>query len=403
LLYGEQVTRERLLTPAYAMLCLAYFGVYIDFYTLGATIVSYVVDEFGASQAIAGAVAAAFSLGSTSARLVSGRLIDALGMRNVVVWSLVLHLVAALLYPLTPTTDLTIAVRFVHGIAMGVSTTAIAGAAVANAPASRRGEASGWVTGGGAVATGLGPLIALRLADAPIGQTGVFTVAVVAAGIALLASVVARKGLGETHPARSRRERGFISRPALPVAAVVALCAFPFAVILAYLAEFSESAGLAQPATVYFLVYAIAEVIGRPSVGLLQDRMDDRAVLAPMMAFLVVGAILTARATSATMLLAGALLLGLGYGTLVTAGQTVAINRTGADRAGLALGSYFLLVDLGTGLGPLILGLLIDPLGYRNTFMVGAGCGVLALVLSFVLGLVPTRHSPGATIPVTRT
>lgn len=80
----------------------------------------------------------------------------------------------------------------------------------------------------------------------------------------------------------------------------------------------------------------------------------------------------------------GAAVLGLGYGTMVPAGQTVALNLVGSACAGVGISSYFLFVDAGTGLGPFVIGALVGSLGYREALLVGAGCasiGLIAMVL----------------------
>ncbi len=53
--------------------------------------------------------------------------------------------------------------------------------------------------------------------------------------------------------------------------------------------------------------------------------------------------------------------------------------------------SFFLLVDAGTGIAPVILGALVDPLGYRQMMLVAAGFGGLALVIYLARGLRKAR------------
>lgn len=91
-------------------------------------------------------------------------------------------------------------------------------------------------------------------------------------------------------------------------------------------------------------------------------------------------------------MLIGAGLLGLGYGTGISACQATAVAKTGQRRAGMAVSSYYLLVDLATGVGPFIIGGLVSILGYHLTFSVA---GFLALV-GLALYLTWARGIPDA-------
>ena len=94
----------------------------------------------------------------------------------------------------------------------------------------------------------------------------------------------------------------------------------------------------------------------------------------------------------------GRALLGLGYGTMVPAGQTVALNLVGSARAGVGISSYFLFVDAGTGVGPFVIGALVGPLGFRQALLVGVAFAVLGLVAMVLLERRITRAgtAPGA-------
>lgn len=117
--------------------------------------------------------------------------------------------------------------------------------------------------------------------------------------------------------------------------------------------------------------------------------------MVPIFAATLAGVVLTAVATTSGMLLAGAALLGLGYGTMVPAGQTVTLNLVGSARAGIGISSYFLLVDAGTGIGPFVIGALVGPFGHRVALLAGAGCAAVGLV-GMVLMRRRIAHKPSS-------
>ncbi|MDI9588022.1 MAG: MFS transporter [Acidobacteriota bacterium] len=430
--------RTALWTPSFTLLTVANFGVSMSFFLLMSTMASYAVAAFAASNTQAGLTNSVFILGAMAARIVAGRAIELKGYRPVMVVSVIAHFLTVVAYLFTSTLPFTLFVRTVHGFAFGVSQTAIAGAVMAKVPPSRRGEGSGWFTTGMSLATGLAPFAGLMLYNSAWGQTGVFVMTAIMSGMAMVLSLLAirhldsnpnstraqrgsgntdsdvrdggapaganderrrdgerasagrpgndRAGAGRLNRGRKIRPRpvsldGFFDRRAFPIATVVALAAFSFAAALTFLDAFAKEAGLADAATWYFVVYAVVILVSRPIAGIAQDRYGDDVVVIPLLIAEIVGMVLTALATNGAMLLIGGALLGLGYGTLVSAGQAIAVSEVGAVRAGLAVSSFFLIVDAGTGMAPLILGALVDPLGYRKMMLVAAGFGVLALVI----------------------
>ncbi|GAB2488474.1 MFS transporter [Luteococcus sediminum] len=379
--------RPALWTRLFTSLTVANFGVAMIFYMLTSTLSGWALDELGASQTQAGLVGTAWFIGAMVARLVAGRMATTLGERIVVVGSTLAMLLGTLVYPWVGSVAVLLVLRFLHGIGFGIAATALTGTALSRVPIERRGEGSGWFSLGLALATGIGPFVGAQLQKGS-GQQSVFLAAIACGLVSVVSSLLVARGMS---PRERRRERerltlsDFVEPGVLPVALTVAVCAMPFGAILTLLSPYARSVGLGEAGGWYFLVYALVIAISRPVAGMLQDRVGDTTVLLPMMIAMVAGVLLTALATSGALLLAGGALLGLGYGTLVPSGQTVALNLVGSARASLGVSSYFLLVDAGTGIGPFVLGALVEPMGYRGALLVGAGCAVAGTLMMGVL------------------
>ncbi|MEL4503609.1 MFS transporter [Luteococcus sp. H138] len=380
--------RPRLWTRLFTALTVANFCVAVIFYILTSTVSGWAMTTLGASQTQAGLVGTAWFIGAMVARLFSGRTLTLLGERTTVLVSLALMLAGGLLYFTCDSVPALLALRFVHGIGFGLAATAVGAAALSRLPITRRGEGSGWFTFGMAIAAGLGPMFGSILQRSPLGQFAVFVAAVACGVVSLTLTLLVAPRL---HPRdRKPRTSGFrladyLDLTVLPIALVVGLCAMPFGAILTLLGPFASSLGLDGAAGHYFLAYAVVISVSRPVAGILQDRHGDTSIMLPIMVAMVGGIVLTAMASTYWGLVAAGALLGLGHGTLVPAGQTVALNLVGSARAGIGVGSYFLFVDAGTGIGPFLLGALVGPIGYRGAFLVGAGCGFAGLLAMLVL------------------
>ncbi len=391
--------KPQLWTPLFVLLTVANLCVSFTFYVLVATLSRFAVLAYDASPAEAGLVSSIFFLGAMVARLFAGRALVALGIRTVLVASLLALLVTCLAYFLTTAMASMLLIRVLHGIAYGFSATALASAVMTRVPASRRGEGSGWFTSGMALATGVAPFVGMLLAGGPAGQDAVFAVTIGCCIVALTATLAVVKTVptGGVRQDSARRPpdrtRGLIEARALPIGAVVGLCALPFAAILAFLGSYAVERGLEGVASTYFLVYAGVILVSRPVAGVVQDRHGDDVVTIPLIVSLALGSVLTGLAPGPVWLLVAGALLGLGYGTLTSVGQAIAVTAVGPERVGLGVSSYFLLVEVGTGLGPVVLGLLAGPIGYGGMFVAGAGVTVLALIAYLALVRRPRREA----------
>ncbi|MGO4956825.1 MFS transporter [Luteococcus sp. Sow4_B9] len=380
--------KPRLWTRTFTSLTLANFGTAMIFYMLTATLSGWALTDLGASQTEAGLVGTAWFLGAMTARLFAGRMMTQYGERLVVLGSALAMLAGSLLYPWSHSVLLLLALRFVHGISFGVAATALTGTTLARVPIERRGEGSGWFSLGLALATGVGPFVGNVVQASGLGQQGVFWLSV---GFALLTVVMSLVVVGDMsgRPAAKQGTKSsladYVAPSVLPIGLVVAACAMPFGTILTLLMPYARSIGLEKAGGLYFLVYAVVIVFSRPVAGMLQDRLGDTVIMLPIIGAMIAGLLLTIWSPNGLVLLLGGAVLGLGYGTLVPAGQTVAINLVGSARASLGVSSYFLLVDAGTGIGPFVLGALVEPMGYRGALLVGAGCAVAGTLMMGVL------------------
>ncbi|WKB35637.1 MFS transporter [Terrilactibacillus sp. S3-3] len=67
-------------------------------------------------------------------------------------------------------------------------------------------------------------------------------------------------------------------------------------------------------------------------------------------------------------LVSGAL-IGIGYGTIVSNFQAIAIQQSSSNRKALATSTYFMFLDLSNGVGPYITGILIGFMSFRHLYL----------------------------------
>src|SRR5699024_4178614 len=81
-----------------------------------------------------------------------------------------------------------------------------------------------------------------------------------------------------------------------------------------------------------------------------------------------------------TMVLAGAL-IGIGYGSITPIFQTQIINSVETTKIGLANSLFFNAMDTGLALGSVVMGLVMENVGYRSMYYLGAAVILLAAIL----------------------
>ncbi len=84
------------------------------------------------------------------------------------------------------------------------------------------------------------------------------------------------------------------------------------------------------------------------------------------------------------LLIAGAF-IGFGYGTYMSSSQTVAVKVAPPHRIGLATSTFFILTDIGLGIGPFLQGFLVPTIGYNGLYITLAILLVVCLPLHHFL------------------
>src|SRR5699024_2881780 len=74
------------------------------------------------------------------------------------------------------------------------------------------------------------------------------------------------------------------------------------------------------------------------------------------------------RSSGLLVLLAG-FIIGLGFGNFQSAAQIICVNVAPKENVGLATSTYFIILEIGLGFGPVILGLFIPFVGYSGMYL----------------------------------
>lgn len=384
------MTKSKLWTKDFVFISLANFFVALTFYLLMTTLTVYAIEEFNASQSKAGLASSIFIIGALFSRLLTGKYIEVIGRKKLIYGSLVLFLIAALLYFPVNNLNLLLVVRFLHGTAFGIATTAMSTAIMDLIPVGRRGEGTSYFSLSATAGTAIGPFIGIFItqhADFNMMFVTCTVFSVISIIIASFAKVPEANITEEQIQAMKKgfKLQNFFEIKAVPISIFMIIMGIAYSSIVAFLNSYAIDIQLEDAAGVFFVIYAIFLFISRPFTGRLLDIKGDNAVIYPAIIFFTVSLILLSQAHSGIVLLLAGVLVALGFGTMMSCAQAIAIKVSPKHRIGLATSTFFICMDGGMGIGPFLVGMLIPYAGYRGMFFTLAVAVFLSIILYYFL------------------
>ncbi|GAA1116344.1 MFS transporter [Citricoccus alkalitolerans] len=416
---GRSAVPAGLWNQGFVLACLANIMMFFNVHFLLSTVAAYTVARFAVGDTVGGAVASVFIVGTLISRLLAGPLIERFGSRPLLLVGFIAFIVAPLLYWASGEVWALLLVRAVHGLTFGFSSSVIAAAAVNRVPGTRMSEGTSHYSSSTLIGVAAGPMVGLAL-----GGTGFGTVAVIASAVSLAGLVIALfmdvrpresepaletpdvpevPAVVETDGATTAAAQNpsappeaarpwwarYVEPGAAPTAAIGALYSLGYAGIVTFLATLVSERDFGTVASLFFAVYAATVLVSRIFTGRLMDRRGANIVMLPAFLLFAAGLATIALADTVMALMAAAVLVGLGYGQLQSAGQVICVTQVPRDRAGMGASTYFLGIDAGMGIGPLLAGALVQWWGTTGLYWVLAGF-LVALVP--VYWLVQGRH-----------
>jgi MFS family permease len=237
-----------------------------------------------------------------------------------------------------------LAIRVLHGLCWGCSTTAAGTIAADVIPRARLGEGMGFFGLAGTLAMAVAPALGLFIIH-PSGFTALFAASAFLALVALALAAAIRYARYHTVPSKlapgpattTAPEAEFTeprpgpTRPALfepravQPAAVMLLCNTTYGAIVTFLALYAPQRGILNIGP-FFTVYAATLALTRPLAGALSDRRGYDAAVIPGLAAVALTMFVLSRAATLPTFLAAAVFGGIGFGAVGPAMQALAVH-----------------------------------------------------------------------------
>jgi MFS family permease len=354
------------------------------------TLAVYAIEQFQASESEAGLASGIFIIGALFARLLTGKYLEVIGRKRLIVSSLVLFLITSLLYFPVDQLGLLLLVRFIHGVAFGGASTAITTAVMDLIPDNRRGEGTGYFALSTTLATAIGPFLGLFITQ-HADYNMIFTTCTAFSVLSLLIMLFVKVPEADIKPeqlesmGKGLRLKDFFEKNAVPISIILIVMGIGYSSIVTFINSYAVEIQLETAASLFFIVYAVVLFISRPIAGKLLDTKGDNFVMYPAILLFSLCLLLLGVAQNGFVLLLAGVLLAIGYGTIVSAAQAIAIKESPKYRVGLATSTFFIFMDAGMGLGPSIIGMIVPYTGFRGMYLGLAVIVLLSIILYYFL------------------
>ena len=386
----KSAVRAQIWTKPFILVILVQFLMFTSMYILLPTLPVY-AKSIGGSETVAGLIVGLFTFAAVLVRPFSGNLLDSKGRKAVLISGIIIFLVSAASYTWAYLVWVLLALRMVHGLGWGATTTAAGTVASDVIPAVRRGEGMGYYGISSTIAMSVGPALGLGIiAHYSFQRLFLISVLFAAAGL-VIALFINYEGMnGKASDSSTQKTGGtkpkgvIIEKSAIAPSLVLFFTALSYGGIVTFLKPYADFRGIENIGP-FFTVYALVLLFSRPVMGKMADKYGAGLLLVPGTLAIAAALLTLMQASSMTVFLLAAVLYGLGFGAVQPVLNALVISLAPPERRGAANATFFSAMDLGIGLGAVILGAISEWAGYSLMYGISTLFALLALAIYFVV------------------
>lgn len=381
--------KDKLLTRSFACILAANFLLYFGFWLLIPILPFYLKETFSCSESSIGAILSCYTVSALCIRPFMGYLYDGFARKPIYIAAYLLFTAIFAGYVGGGLLMVFVMLRIVHGIAFGTVTVGGNTLVIDITPSSRRGEALGYYGLTNNIAMSIGPMVGLFLHDSHMSFESIFTVGLLtctAGFMAALAVKAPRKAPVKRPPVSLDR---FILLKGIPASIALMLLSIPYGATTNYVAVYAREIGLQAPTGFFFTLMALGMGISRIFAG----KFVDRGYVTQTISYgfyLVIAAFFLLSACSAIMAYDATLctcafyavpaMLGIGFGVMFPAYNTLYVNLAPNSQRGTATGTYLTSWDIGLGLGISTGGYIAQHYAFNAVYLFGSVLCVISML-----------------------
>lgn len=391
--------KDRLVTPGYCLILAANFLLYFAFYLILPVLPFYLTEVFHTGNAAVGIILSCYTIASLCIRPFSGYLLDTLSRKPLYLIAYFIFITVFAGYILAGILTLFIMLRVLHGLAFGMVTVAGNTIVIDITPSSRRGVAVGYYGLMNNMAMSFGPMIGLFMHDTCSFET-IFICAFLSGTLGFIAACLVKtppKQAVKREPISLDR---FVLIKGIPAGIALLLLSIPYGMTSTYVAMYAKEIGITLSPGLFFTFMAIGMAVSR----LFSGRQVDKGRITQVITFglyLVCfcffilsgcGKLMQINTgLTEVLFFMVALLLGVGFGTMFPAFNTLFVNLAPNSQRGTATSTYLTSWDVGIGIGLMAGGYIAQITSFDMAYFWGA-CLTVISVFYFNLKVAPHYH-----------
>lgn len=337
-------------------------------YSTLVTVGNYAIEKYDVNPSIAGFVASIFIVGVLVGRGVTGYQINHLGARKIMLGGTVLYFLTYILYFFDFGLTFLIVTRLLNGIATGMISTALNTLATISVPEERRGEGISYFSLSMVVASAVGPFMAFLLLEQISFETMLIYVGILMLLVVLMIPLIKINNVTKETAVKPEKFV-LIEKNSLRMLMPIFLMGLAYSSVLSFLNTYAIEIDVVTAASFFFIVYAAAVLSTRPFTGRIIDQRGPNVVIYPTFILMAIGFFLLGSTSAGTVVLIAGFIIGLGFGNFQSAAQIICVNVAPKENVGLATSTFFIILEIGLGFGPVFLGLIVPFVGYSGMYL----------------------------------
>ena len=397
----NKTIKPRLFTSSYWAILGANFMLFFAFYLIMPILPFYLKEIFNTPNSLIGIILACYTVAALTIRPFAGYLLDAMARKPLYIATFFFFVLFFGGYIVSISLFMVIIVRALQGVMFGIVTVAGNTVVIDIMPSERRGEGLGYYGLANNIAMAFGPMVGLFLHDYFSFNT-IFFIAIATGTIGLiLASLVHTKQKAPVKRPPISLDR-FLLIKGIPAGIALLMLSVPYGITSSYIAVYAQELNLSISSGLFFTFMAAGMMASRIFSGKLVDKGYVSQVISVGITIVLICYFGLALCLPISLhypsLLSPifcliALFVGIGFGTIFPAYNTLFVNLAEHNQRGTANSTYLTSWDIGIGFGLVIGGIVSQHTSFAYAYLIGGTlCLISAIYFTFYVGPHFNRH-----------
>jgi MFS family permease len=289
----------------------------------------------------------------------------------------ILYILSSIAYLAAPPFWPFLIVRIMQGVGLAFFSTASVALIANSTSENRRGQIISYYFLSYNFAFALAPYFGMLLIN-QFGFTTLFLVCTALSLCTLLITLKLRKIHGVPIESESIQNQPFLNRDVLPSAIMAFLLNVIWGSLGAFFPLYALRHEVSNPG-IFFAFIAITLILGRSLGGRILDMYAREKVIIPCFIAIIISIVVLTFSTTLAMFILVAIVFGTGWAFLYPSLVVYAVESSGSAR-GPAMGTFTALADLGAGIGPMVIGIILEWTNYPIMFFSLTLIGIINLL-----------------------